>query len=113
MLQANLEAHITASLSSVSSAKNAQSWLKNKGWMLNSEYNSSTKLSDILLVATLSFKLLADACTTIQAVAFLIQAQSNNNTTATVTNSIINKVIDKINAPLAKLNEHIDTTKSF
>ena len=81
--------------------------------MLNFEDSSSMKLSDILLATTLSFKLPADACTAIWAVAFLIRAQSDDSTTATVTDSIIDKVIDKINAPLVKLNKHIDTTKSF
>ena len=42
-----------------------------------------------------------------------MQAQSNNSTAATIADGVINKVIDKINAPLAKLNEHIDATKSF
>ena len=34
----------------------AWSWLESKGWMLNSKDNSSSKLSDILLSATLSFR---------------------------------------------------------
>ena len=91
----------------------AQSWLENKGWMLNSEDNSSMKLSDILLAATLLFKLLADTCSAIPAAMFLIHAQSNDITAATVTDNVIDKVIDKINAPIVKLNEHIDATKSF
>ena len=42
-----------------------------------------------------------------------MQAQTNNSTAATIVDGVIDKVIDKINAPLAKLNEHIDATKSF
>ena len=63
--RANLEAQITASPSPVTSAKDARSWLENKGWILSSEDSSGAKLSDILLAATLSFKLPADACTAI------------------------------------------------
>ena len=81
--------------------------------MLNSEDSSGMKLSDILLAATLSFKLLVDACTVIRAVGFLMQAQTNDSTAATVADGVIDKVIDKINTPLAKLNEHINATKSF
>ena len=42
-----------------------------------------------------------------------MQAQTNDNTAATIVDGVINKVIDKINSPLAKLNEYINTTKSF
>ena len=111
--RADLEAQITASPSPVTSAKDARSWLKNKGWILSSEDSSSAKLFDILLAATLSFKLPADACTAIRAVAFLLQAQTNGSTAATIADGVIDKVINKINSPLAKLNEHIDATKSF
>ena len=52
--RANLKAQITASPSPVTSAKDARSWLESKGWILNSEDNSDSKLSDILLSATIS-----------------------------------------------------------
>ena len=97
----------------VSSAKDAQSWLKEKSWVLNSEDNSAPKLTDILLSATISFKLPANASTTIHAVAFLLRAHTDENLAATVADHIINKVIDKISNPLAKLNDSIDATKSF
>ena len=69
---ANQEAQILASPSLVSSAKDAWSWLEKKGWALNSEIYSKSKLADILLLATLSFKLPAKADTAIHSVAFLI-----------------------------------------
>ena len=99
--------------SPVSSAKDARSWLKNKGWVLNSEESSAPKLADILLSATIDFKLPADASNTIRAVAFLLHAHTDETLAATVANHIIDKVIDKISSPLAKLSESFDSTKSF
>ena len=113
LLQADLEAQITATPSPVSSAKDAWSWLENKGWLLNSENNTAAKLSDILFSATLSFKLLADASTAICAVAFLLCDHTDETLAATITNHVNNKVINKISNPLAKLNDSINTTKSF
>ena len=110
---ANLEVQITALPSPVSLAKDAQSWLKNKGLLLNSEDNSTSKLLDILLSATLSFKLPADASTAICAVAFLLRAHTDKTLAATVANYVIDKVINKISEALAKLNKSVNTTKSF
>ena len=109
----DLEVQILAAPSPVSLAKDTWSWLESKGWVLNSEDSSVLKLADILLSAMISFKLLADASHAIQAVAFLLHAHTNETLAATVTNHIINKVIDKISNPLAKLSESINSTKSF
>ena len=97
----------------VSSAKDSWSWLKDKGWVLNSKDNSAPKLTDILLSATISFKLPANASTATHAVAFLLCAHTDENLAATVTNHIINKVIDKISNPLAKLNQSINSNRFF
>ena len=97
----------------VSSAKDAQSWLESKSWVLNSEDSSALNLADILLSATISFKLPADASTAIHAVAFLLCAHTDKTLAATVIDYIINKVIDKISNPLAKLSESINSIKSF
>ena len=111
--QANLEAQVTATPSPVSTAKDARSWLKSKGWLLISKNNTAAKLSDILLSATLLFKLPADASTAIRAVAFLLCDHTDETLTATITDHVIDKVIDKISDPLVKLNDSIDATKSF
>ena len=105
--RADLEAQITASPSPVTSAKDARSWLKNKGWILNSEGNSASKLSDILLSVTLSFKLPANANTTIRAVAFLLRDHTDETLASTITDCIIDKVIDRISDPLTRLNDTV------
>ena len=104
---------ITASPSLVASAKDARSWLKNKGWLLPSEENSKSKLVDILLSATLSFKLQAKASTAICSVAFLLWDQSDEDFTSTATDAIIEKVIDKISVPLGTLNVSVAAAKEF
>ena len=109
----DLEAQISAAPSPVSSTKDAWSWLESKGWVLNSEDSLAPKLADILLSAMISFKLPANASTTIHAVAFLLHAHTDDTLAATVTDHAINKVIDKISNPLFKLSESIDSTKSF
>ena len=109
----DLKAQISAVPSLVSSAKDAWSWLKNKGWVLNSEESSAPKLDDILLSAMIAFKLPANTSNTIRAVAFLLHAHTDKTLAATVADHVIDKVIDKITSPLEKLSESIDSTKSF
>ena len=111
--QANLEAQVTATPSLVTSAKDAWSWLESKGWILNSEDNTNSKLSDVLLAATLSFKLTADASTAIRSVAFLLRAHADKSFTSSVADQLIDKVINKINGPLAELNKAVNATKHF
>ena len=111
--QVNLEVQITASLNPVSLAKDTQTCLKGKGWILNSEDSTSSKLLDILFSATLSFKLPSDASTAIWAVAFLLCAHADESITVNVADHIIDKMIDKMNDPLVKLDDSIDATKSF
>ena len=111
--RADLEVQIAASPSPISSAKDTRSWLETKGWLLPSEENSKLKLADILLSATLSFKLLAKANSVIRLVAFLLQDHADKEIAATVTNAIIDKVIDKINAPLGAFNESVSAAKEF
>ena len=83
----------------MSSATDARSWLESKGWILSSEANSGLKLADILFSASLSFKLPAEASTAIQAVAFLLRAHADKFLSTTVTDAIVDKVIDKLNGP--------------
>ena len=109
----DLEAQITATPSPVSSAKDAWIWPESKGWMLNSEGNTSSKLSDVLLATTLSFKLPADASTAIRSVAFLLRAHADESFASTVADQLIDKVIDKIDSPLAELNNAVSATKLF
>ena len=109
----NLEAQISAVPSPVSSAQDARSWLENKGWILSSEESSALKLADILLTATIAFKLPSDTSNAIRAVAFLLRAHTDETLAATVANHVIDKMIDKISSPLEKLSDSIDSTKSF
>ena len=111
--QPDLEAQITASQSSVSTVKDTQSWLEGKGWLLNSEDSTRAKLSDILFSVTLTFKLLADASVAIRAVAFMLRAQSDDCTAVKVSDHVIDKMIDNISDPLAKINDALDATKGF
>ena len=111
--QTNLEAQVLATPSPISSAKDARSWLKNKRWILNSEENSNTKLSDVLFYTLLAFKLPADACVPIRPLAFLLCAHADETLSTTVSNLIINKMIDKFSEPLSRLNNSITATKMF
>ena len=111
--QANLEACVITSPSLVSSVLDTWSWLKSKGWLLNSEGTSRKKLANILLSATLSFKLPAEASMVIRSVAFLLQDYPDESLPSTITDQISDKLIDKINAPIIKLNELFAATKSF
>ena len=81
--------------------------------MLNSKVDTSFKLSDILLAATLSFKLPPDASTAIRSVAFLLRAHADQSFSSTVVDLLIDKVIDKIDGPLSKLNDTISATNNF
>ena len=110
---ANLEAQVLAVPSPISSAKDARLWLENKGWMLNSEENSNFKLADILFMASLAFKLPADACTAVRSVAFLLRTHADETLSTTVSDLIIDKMINKFSEPLARLNNSITATKMF
>jgi hypothetical protein len=111
--RADLEAQIAASPSPVTSAKDARSWLESKGWLLNTEENSKLKFADILLSATLSFKLPAEASTAIRAVALLLRDHADEEFSSTVSDSIIDKVIDKLIEPVDKLNNSVIAAKDF
>jgi hypothetical protein len=75
----NLDSHIAASASPVTSEKEAHSWLEKKGWILTSEHYSKSKLAKILFTVTLSFKLPTKANTALHSVAFLIHDQGEED----------------------------------
>jgi hypothetical protein len=110
---ANLEGQVTASPSLVSLAKDACSWLKSKSWLLNSKGMSRAKLANILLLATLSFKLPAKASMAIHSVAFLLSDHTDEILSSTIMDQISDKLINKINAPIIKLHEAFVASKSF
>ena len=66
---------------------------------------------DILLSATLSFKLPAKDSHPISGLPSPIPADETLSTT--VSDQLINKVINKTNNPIAKSNESISATKGF
>ena len=111
--RADLEPQITATPSPVTSAKDTRSWLESKGWMLNSEDSTISKLSDVLLATTLSFKLPADASMAIRSVVFLLHARADDSFASSVTDQLIDKVIGKIDSPLDELNNTVNATKNF
>ena len=111
--QADLEVQILAAPSPIFLAKDARSWLENKGWILNSEENSNAKLSDILFTTSLAFKLPTNACAAIHSVAFLLRAHADETLSTTVSDLIIDKMIDKFSEPLSRLNNSITATKMF
>ena len=61
----------------------------------------------------LAFKLLADVCTAIHSVAFLIHAHADKTLFTTVSDLIIDKMIDKFSELLSRLNNSITATKMF
>ena len=110
---ADLEVQIITLPSPVSLAKDAWSWLKSEGWPPNNKVETRAKHTDIPLSATLSFKLLAKACMAICSVAFLLKGHANQSLSSTVMDQISNKLIDKINNPITKLNKSFIATTSF
>ena len=85
--------------------------LEKKGWLLNNENYSKNKFTDILLSASLSFKLPTEADTAIQLVTFLIWDQANE--ILPLLFQIIDKLIDKFKTPIENINESISSTKNF
>ena len=102
-----------ASTSPVSLANEAQTWLEKKSWVLSSKSYSKNKLAEILFCISLLFKLPPEADTAIRAVAYLIWDQSDEETSITVTNKIINKIANRLVEPISKLSDSIVVTKSF
>lgn len=62
---------------------------------------------------SLLFKLSAEADTAIQAVAYLIWDQSDEETSIIMTNKIINKIANGVINLITKLNNSVAATKSF
>jgi hypothetical protein len=110
---ADLEVQITTFPSPVSLAKDAWSWLESESWPPNSKVETRAKHTDIPLAAALSFKLLAKACMAICSVAFLLKDHADQSLSSTVMDQISNKLIDKINNPITKLNKSFVATTSF
>ena len=104
---------ILASFGPVSSANEARTWLEKKGWILSSESYSKNKLAEILFSASLSFKLPPEADTAIWVVAYLIQDQSDDETSITVTDKIIDRIADRLVELISKLSDSIVVTKNF
>ena len=109
----DLEAQIIASTSPVSSVDEARTWLGKKGWVLSSESYSKNKLADILFSISISFKLPPEADTAIRAVAYLIRDQSDEETSITVTEKIIDKIADRLVELIGKLSDSIMVAKNF
>ena len=64
-------------------------------------------------MAILSFMLPAEASTTIHSVAFLLHDLADEALASTVTNAIIEKMIDKLSKLLSALNNSITAAKGF
>ena len=111
--QPNLDTQIAASPSPVLSAKDAHIWLKKKGWPIDSKQGLEKKLADILFSASLSFKLLPEANTTIRSITFLLRDIADDIQTLSPVDKVIDQLSNRLNEPIDTLNEAIASTKSF
>jgi hypothetical protein len=111
--RAGLQAQVTASVSPVSSAKEACSLPEKKGWKLSSKPYSKNKLTDIFFSAALVFEILAEANTAIHAVAYLVHKQAEEELTTQIADKVIDKISDNLKEQIIKLADSVSTTKSF
>jgi arsenate reductase-like glutaredoxin family protein len=111
--RAGLEAQVIASISPVSSAKEACSWLEKKGWKLSSEPYSKKKLTNILFLAALAYKISAEVNTAIHTVAYLVRKLSKEELSTQIADKVIDKISDNLKEPIIKLTDSVSTTKSF
>ena len=95
------------------SAKDAHIWLKKKGWPIDSKQGLEKKLADILFSASLSFKLLPEANTTIRSITFLLRDIADDIQTLSPVDKVIDQLSNRLNEPIDTLNEAIASTKSF
>jgi hypothetical protein len=111
--RSDLEAQVAASASPVLLADEARSWLEKKGWMLASKPYMKSKLSKVLFLAALLFKLPAEADTAIRSVAYLIQEQSEDEIAAQLLDKLLDRFTNSLSAPISKLMDSVSSTKSF
>jgi hypothetical protein len=109
----DLEAQLNASVSPVTSVKDACAWLEKMGWMLTSEPYSKNKLAEILFSVALSFKLPPDADTAIRSVAYVIRDRADEETASSLLEGLIDKIASKINEPTDKLLNSVTSAKNF
>ena len=62
---------------------------------------------------SIAFKLPSDTCMAVRSVAFLLRTHADETLSTTVSDLIIDKMIDKFSKPLARLNNSIASTKMF
>jgi hypothetical protein len=111
--RANLVSQLSASASLVTSEKEAHSWLEKKGWILASEQYSKSKLTEILFLVALTFKLLTEANSALHSVAFLIHDLGNEDLTSIISVKLINKITNSLSKPIDKLTDSIAVTNNF
>jgi hypothetical protein len=104
---------VAASASPVSSADNAHSWLEKKGWMLASEPYMKSKLAEVLILATLLFKLPAEADTAVHSVAYLMWEQSEDKIATQLSDKLLDRFTNSLSTPISKLMDSVSSTKSF
>jgi hypothetical protein len=71
------------------------------------------KLTDILFLVALAFKLLAEADMAIHSVAYLVCEQAEEELTSQLSDKLIDKITDNLSGPIAKLADIVASTKRF
>jgi hypothetical protein len=111
--RADLEAQLLANGGPVSSAKNARSWLKTKGWMLTGERYSKAKLADVLFTVSLTTKLSAEANAAIRAVTYLIEDIVEEELSVSLASKIADKIVHDLSPPIDDFKSSITKAKDF
>ena len=111
--RADLEAQLQASPGPVTNAKDAQSWLESKGWILASENYTKPKLANILFTVALTQKLPSDTSAAIKAVAFLLEDGADQDLSDSLASLITDKITSQINASIDKMAAEVTATKGF
>jgi hypothetical protein len=110
---AELDVQLDAATGPVTCIKDARVWLDTRGWILAGEKYSKPKLADILFTVALTQKLPNDACSAIKAVAFLIADLAEQDFSATLADTIAEKIATQINSSIDKLASGVASTKDF
>lgn len=93
----------------VTDLSSARSYLESKRWILSSKRYDRTKLVDILLTASVSLKIPADAAAAIRAVAYLLE----DDITDKVSSTLASAVADKVRAQLADITTDLSSNAKF
>jgi hypothetical protein len=111
--RADLVLQLSASAGPVTSRKKAHSWLEKKGWILASEQYLKSKLTKILFLVALMFKLPTEADSALHSVAFLICNLGDEDLASMISVKLIDKIANSLSELIDKLTDSIAVANNF